>query len=480
MGLLADAVRPRGVKSTRVSVSEDGRYIVGPTLDSIGWAMPASWAGVLPETALNFITVYQCVRVLSHTFAQLPLMVYRRLANGGKERADDNEWYYPLHVAPNPEMTAFAWRRLMMVHVATWGNHYAEKAVDGLGRPQLWPLRPDRMLVERRAGLKTFIYQHPTRGEIEMDPETVFHVQGLSNDGTIGRSPISDLRRTIRLGRTAEDFGDAVFRNGARPAIVMKHPKTLSNEAIGRLGAQMDSLRGSGNAGRTVILEEGLDFSEIGFPPEDAQFMETRLFQKRELAGAYGIPPHLIGDLERATFSNIEQQSLELITVTMMPHLVNVEEEMSLQLLGTETDDVFAEFLVDGYLRGDVKSRNEAYAIRWQHGTLSANEWRIKENDNPVPDGDLYYVPVNYAPVVDPAEAPPEAPPEPALGLTEPPVPPDAGTNDQAPPVGTATLTRVKSVAVRCPKCNRLLAETATPPYRIVCRCKGVAEASAA
>jgi len=478
MSLLADAVRPRG-KTTRVTVSDDGRYVVGPTLDSIGFAMPDRWAGVTHETALNFITVYQCVRVLSHTFAQLPLMVYNRTSDGGKKRADDNEWYYPLHVAPNPEMTAFSWRRLMMVHLATWGNHFAEKTTDRLGRPQLWPIRPDRILVGRENGRRVYDYLHPTEGTQRLRDGTVFHVQGLSNDGTTGRSPISDLRRTIRLGRTAEDFGDAVFRNGARPAVVMKHPKTLSDAAIGRLGAQMDGLRGSGNAGRTVILEEGLDFAEIGFPPEDAQFMETRLFQKRELAGAYGIPPHLIGDLERATFSNIEQQSLELIQVTMMPWLVNVEEELSLQVLGTEDDSVFAEFLVDGYLRGDAKSRNEAYAIRWQHGNLSPNEWRIKENDNPVEGGDVYYVPVNYAPVVDPAEEVVDQAADAGVDQPEITGEPEALVDDQAEDGQRATLVRVKSVSVRCPKCNRLLAETATPPYRIVCRCKGVAEAAA-
>lgn len=395
MSLLARAVAPRATK--RVTVSEDGTYAVGPTLDSIamatGWDLPSSYS------ALNFITIYQCVRVLSNTFAQLPLMLYRRLENGGKERATDHPLYDTLHLRPNPEMSSFAWRRLMMVHLATWGNAYSEIVTDGFGGTQLYPIRPDRMEVSREDGVKVFDYLDPRGGKKRFRRGSVFHVAGMSTDGLVGRSPLTDLRTTINLGKSAERHGESTFRNGARPAIVMKHPKTLSTDAITRLAGQMDAMRGAGNAGKTVLLEEGLDFAEIGIPNKDAQFMETRLFQKRELAGAYGIQLHKIGDLERATFSNIEHQSLEFITDTMMPHFVNVEQEISIQLVGEEPD-IFAEFLVDGYLRGDAKSRNEAYAIRWQHGNLSPNEWRIKENDNPVDGGDTFYVPVNYKPTI--------------------------------------------------------------------------------
>jgi len=183
--------------------------------------------------------------------------------------------------------------------------------------------------------------------------------------------------------------------------------------------------------------------------------METRLFQKRELAGAYGIQLHKIGDLERATFSNIEHQSLEFIQDTMMPWFVLTEQELAAQLI--DDDEYFAEFLVDGYLRGDAKTRNEAYAIRWQHGTLNADEWRAKENENPIEDGSgqAYYVPVNYMPAETPAA------PEPA------------------PPVsGEPALAVVKSAAVRCEK-GHLLAELATPPYRFTCRlCKVTVEAA--
>ena len=468
--MLARAVAPRpSVKATRVSVSEDGRYAVGPSLDSISPYVP--WlAGVTADTALNLITIYQCVRVLSNTFAQLPLMLYRRRADGGKERAVDHPLYRTLHLSPNPDLTSFAWRRMLMTHIATWGDHFVEKIPDQAGRTLLYPVRPDRVEVTRKDGRKHYWYLSPEGGRKEFPEGRLIQISGLSTDGLRGRSPINDLRSTIRLAKTAETFGDSFFRNGARPATVLKHPETLSTDAIRRLREQMDELRGSGNAGKTVVLEEGLDFSEVGIPPDDAQFMETRLFQKRELAGAYGIPPHMIGDLERATFSNIEHQSLELITVTMMPYFVNVEQELSVQLI--DDDDYFVEFLVDGYLRGDAKTRNQAYAIRWQHGSLNANEWRIKENDNPVDGGDTYYVPVNYQPAVATA------------ALDQPESTDDDETEEAdesfAPRVGAPVLRRVKSVEVRCPN-GHLLAESATAPYRIKCnrgRCDTVAEAS--
>lgn len=440
------------VKATRVSVSEDGTYAVGPTLDSIAAWLPGY--GISPEAALNMITVYQCVRLVSNTCAQLPFLLYRRLPKGGKDRATDHPLYRTLHLQPNPDLSSFAWRRLMMVHLMTWGNAYAEIVEGGLGTRYLYPVRPDRMEVTREDGIKVFDYLDPRGGKVRMKAGTVFHVTGLSTDGLVGRSPITDLRSTIRLARTAEQFGDSFFRNGARPATVLKHPKTLSDPAVARLAAQMEGLRGSGNAGKTVVLEEGMDFDEVGIPPEDAQFMQTRLFQKRELAGAYGIPPHKIADLERATFSNIEEQNLDYIIDCMGPYFANIEQEITIQLLGGE-EEFFAEFLVDGYLRGDTEKRNKAYAIRWQHGTLSADEWRAKENENPLPDGlgEDYYVAVNYQAVSE------DVAPRPSFRPLRPKAP---------------ELSVVKAMKqFDCPDCGKLINRLAAPGTVGYCpRCK--------
>ncbi len=468
MSLLARAIPARPTKAIDQEAQAQGlatHYI--PIENLQRW----TGLGVAPETALNIITVYQCVRVLAETFAQLPLMVYRRLPNGGKERATDHPLYQTLHSQPNPDMTSFVWRELLMTHLATWGNAYCEKVTDPFGRLQLWPIRPDRIEPHYDSqGRKVYDYLSPLGARTTLKPGSVFHIQGMSSNGLVGFSPITVMRNAIRLYRTAEQFGTSFFDNNARPATVLSHPKLLSENAIKRLAGQMDELRGSRNAGKTVILEEGLQLTEVGIPPEDAQFMETRLFQKREIAGAYRIQPHKVGDLERATFSNIEHQSLEFIQDTMMPWFVRTEQEINVQLVDEE--DVFAEFLVDGYLRGDAKTRNEAYALRWQHGNLNADEWRIKENENPIPDGSgsLYYVPVNYQPAISPQEEP-VAEPEPEADMTP----------EGMPPEGMPPLVAVKSAAAfRCPDCNAKLAENEVVGMRVRCgRCKVIREVAA-
>lgn len=400
MSMLARATR--GMKAADI---ESIRYV--PLENHQTWT---EWAAPVER---NYIAVYQCVRVLSNTFAQLPLKLYRRRPGGGKDEARDHPLFRVLHLSPNPEMTSFVWRKIAMRHLATWGNHYSEIAEDAFGRPQLWPLSPDRMHVEWRGSRRVYIYTTAAGVRKEMRPGTVFHMQGQTTDGLTGSSPLADLRRTLSLAGSAERYGTAVFDNGARPGTVLTHPKTLSTPAQERLVSQMEALKGSSAANKTVLLEEGMTVTPIGFPPEDAQFLETRLTQHRLIYGAYGVPPHKVADLERATFSNIEHQALEYIQDGALPWLVNAEQEIAVQLIAE--DDVFAEFSVDGYLRGDAKSRAEALAIRLQHGTLTQDEWRALENENPLPDGtgSRTWMAVNYAPVMpdapDPMAGPMEA-----------------------------------------------------------------------
>jgi HK97 family phage portal protein len=425
--------------------------------------------GISAEMALNIITVYQCVRVLAETFAQLPLVIYRRRPDGGADRATDHELYPVLHDKPNPDMTSFVWRELLLSHLATWGDGYNEIYITDSGRTELWPIRPDRVEVRWGSnGQKDYYYLNPLGAKSLFKPGTIFHVQGMSSDGLHGFSPITVMRKAIALYQSAEQYGTGVFDNNARPATVLTHPGSMSEPAIRRLASQMEELRGSRNAGKTVVLEEGLTLTEVGFPPEDAQFMQTRLFQKREIAAAYRIPPHKVGDLERATFSNIEQQSLEFVQDTMMPWFVRVEQEINTTLI--DDPDYYCEFLVDGLLRADAVARSTAFATRWQHGTLSGDEWRAKENENPIPDGlgKQYYVPVNYAPI------------NPVVG-EQVVAPATVRETVQAPiqPGEPPQLTAVKSANLRCATCDSLLAEVATAPYRLTCRkCKTVAEAA--
>lgn len=455
MSYLARAARPmKGVDQAQLAsesaIGQQGHYI--PLEELQRW----TGMGISAQTALNYIAVYQCVRVLSSFFSQLPLKLYRHRAGGGKDEATDHPLYRTLHLQPNPSLTSVNWRKITMRDLATWGNHFDEMVPDSFGRLHLFPIRPEKVEVRWAADgiTKEFWYLGGLFGKRMFVPGSVFHMQGQTTNGLVGSSPIADLRTTLSLARSAERYGTSLFDNNARPAVVLSHPKTLSEGAITRLTGQMDELRGAGNAGKTVILEEDLKVTPIGFPPEDAEFLATRLTQHRLIYGAYGIPPHKVGDLERATFSNIEHQAIEFVQDGGVPWLVNAEQEYQIQLI--EEDDVFAEFLVDGYLRGDAKSRAEALQIRRQNGTLSADEWRELENENPIPDGlgGSYWMPVNMAPVT-PAGA-------------------EVAADEQAG--GT------KSVAaeVRCPSCNKLLIEMATPPYRATCpRCKAVTESSA-
>lgn len=464
-------IAPRAIKSgfDQAVMATEGQYgssTYMPLYNLQQW----TGMGVSPETALNIITVYQCVRLLSKTFATMPLHLYRRLEGGGRERAIDHPLYRTFHLQPNPDMTSHVWRELMLSHILTWGNAYNERVINGFGELELWPLRPDRMDVKWGPdGRKEYTYVSPSGQRTVLPPEKVFHVPGMSSNGLVGFSPITLMRSTLSLMKTAEDFGESTFRNGARPATVLTHPKTLTTPAIERLAGQMDGMRGSGNAGKTVILEEGLTVKEIGFPPEDAQFMQTRLFQKREIVAGFGIPLHKVGDLEHATFTNIVEQNQDFISDGMMEHFDRFEQESEVQLTSDEPE-IFAEFDVDGYLRGDPEKRANAFAVRWQHGNLNADDWRAKENENPLPDGlgKVYYVPVNYAAVNPPAGQEPMAPATVRETIQAP-----APVAPTAPP----QLVAVKSAEFRCPECNAKLAENTVTGMQVRCgRCKTVRE----
>ena len=435
-----------------------------------------TWTGEMvagDDSALAIVTFYACVRVLAESVASVPLILYRRLPNGGKERATDHELYPVLHDAPNPEMTSFVWRETLVGHLATWGNSYNEIVEDGFGGMQLWPLRPDRIQARWGPGdTKVFDYLSTIgRRTTQLADGTIFHIPGLSSNGLVGLSPISLHREALGLYQALQDFGASTMRNMARPAVVMTHPKTLSKGAIERLATQMDDLRGSGNAGKTIVMEEGLTIKEIGVPPEDAQYIQSRDFQAREVARMFRMPPHMIGDLERATFTNIEHQSIDFVVYTLMPWLVRIEQEIKSQLL-FDQDEYFVEFLVDGLLRGDAVTRAQALQIQRQNGVINGDEWRAIENRNPIEDGSgkAFWMPVNFqAAVTDQVDPGQSA--DPAIDTGQPSI-------DAMP---MPALTVVKSAAVRCSKCNRLLAEQASPPYRITCsRCKTVTEAQPA
>lgn len=359
---------------------------------------------VTPDTAMRSMAVFASVRILAETTASLPLITYQR--NGSaKERAQNHPLYSVLHDIANEEMTAFMLRETLMGHLVLRGNAFAEIERNRLGDVVgLWPLRPDKVRLDRgQDGKLVYVYELPEKfgsNQIGLPAERVFHIRGLSPNGLWGYNPIALARQAVGLSMATEQFGAAFFGNGARPGMVLKHPNKLSDDAHRRLQSSWeDRHQGLEKSHRVAILEEGMAVEQISIAPDDAQFLESRKFQVSEIARLFRIPPHMLADLEKATYSNVEHLGLEFVIYSLRPWLVRIEQEAHLRLLQpSERKQVFVEHLVDGLLRGDISSRYGAYAIGRQWGWLSTNDVREKENLNPVEDGDQYLVPLNMIP----------------------------------------------------------------------------------
>ncbi len=357
---------------------------------------------VTSETALTFSAVLGCVRVLSEGVAALPLITYERVGRG-KERAINHSLYSVLHDSPNNEMTSFQWRETSMAHCTLWGNCYSEIIADGAGRVrELWPLLPQQMTPKRTDAGLVYEYRDPMGGLIVYTADQIFHVPGLSMNGLVGMSMIGIAREAIGLGLTLNRHGTKLFANGARAGGVLESPGELSEPAYKRLKESFnEQYAGVENAGKTILLEAGTKFNNLTMPNDDAQFLQTRMFQIEEIARMFRVPPHMIGDLEHATFSNIEQQSLDFVIYSLTPWLVRWEQAVSHKLLlSQERARYFSEFLTAALLRGDTMSRYTAYSSAISSGWITRNEVREIENLNPDnPSLDQYLFPLNMAPV---------------------------------------------------------------------------------
>lgn len=352
----------------------------------------ASGVTVTEENAMSSTAVYAAQKVISETMASLPLFTYKRLEGAGKEKAHDHYLYTLLHDQPNEEMTSFTFRELMQHHILTWGNAYAEIEWTYGGEIRaLWPLNPAMTTVARNPSTKKLEYTTTTPdGETYvLKSHQVFHIPGLGN-GIVGKSPIRMHREAIGLGKATEEFGARFFGNGATPSGIVEYPGKLDDQAYDRFRKDVrESHTGLSKSHKLMILEEGLKYHQVGIPPEDAQFLETRKFQISEIARIYRVPPHKIADLERSTNNNIEHQSIEFVVDTITPWSVRWEQAIKMQLLTEKQRKVFfAEFMIDGLLRGDYKSRQEGLAIQRQNGVINADEWRSMENNNPIPTGE--------------------------------------------------------------------------------------------
>ncbi|MGI6452450.1 MAG: phage portal protein [Syntrophomonadaceae bacterium] len=350
----------------------------------------ASGKTVNERTAMQTTAVYACVRILAETIASLPLNVYRSTDNG-KEKAINHQLYYLLHDEPNPEMTSFVFRETLMSHLLLWGNAYAQIIRDGRGKVlALYPLLPDRMTVDRTTDGQLYYEYRRDSGYVILRPEDILHIPGLGFDGLVGYSPIAMAKNAIGMAIATEEYGGKFFANGASPGGVLEHPGVVKDPA--RIRESWNAVyQGSGNAHRVAVLEEGMKFQPIGIPPEQAQFLETRKFQTEEICRIFRVPPHLVANLDKATFSNIEHQSISFVVHTIRPWLVRLEQGMNKALLSpSEKGRYFVGFVVDGLLRGDYASRMQGYAIGIQNGFLSPNDVRTLENMNTIEHGDIY------------------------------------------------------------------------------------------
>lgn len=357
------------------------------------------------RTAMQTTAVYACVRILAEAVASLPLHVYEYQDDGGKKLVHDHPLYYLLHDEPNPEMTSFVFRETLMSHLLIWGNAYAQIIRDGAGRVLgLYPLLPDKMDVQRDdKGNIYYVYSRNSDenpmfkeyGNIRLKAEDVLHIPGLGFDGLIGYSPIAMAKNAVGMTLACEEYGASFFANGANPGGVLEHPGVLKDPS--KVRESWNSVyRGVSNAHKIAVLEEGMKYQQIGIPPEEAQFLETRKFQVNEIARLYRIPPHMVGDLDKSSFSNIEQQSLEFVKYTLDPWVIRWEQSLQRSLLlPGEKGKYFIKLNVDGLLRGDYQSRMNGYAVGRQNGWFSANDIREMENMNPIPDeegGNLYLI----------------------------------------------------------------------------------------
>ena len=401
MGIFSGLFRSRDKPQNRTAGSAY-TFFLGST---------TSGKAVTERSAMQMTAVYSCVRILAEAVAGLPLHLYRYKEDGGKEKAIDHPLYLLLHDEPNPEMSSFVFRETLMTHLLLWGNAYAQILRNGKGEiVALYPLMPNKMTVNRdEAGQLYYTYRKsmeevPKSKDflVTLHPSDVLHIPGLGFDGLVGYSPIAMAKNAIGLAIATEEYGSKFFANGAQPSGVLEHPGTIKDPQRVR-DSWMSQFGGSSNANKIAVLEEGLKYTPISISPEQAQFLETRKFQINEIARIFRVPPHMVGDLEKSSFSNIEQQSLEFVKYTLDPWVVRWEQSIQRRLLTPEEKNVyFVKFNVEGLLRGDYQSRMSGYATARQNGWMSANDIRELENLDRIPaeeGGDLYLVNGNMLPL---------------------------------------------------------------------------------
>ena len=355
---------------------------------------------VSADGALQLSAVFACVRIIASQFASLPFTLYRNRPDGGKDRVTDHPIYRLLARKPNPYQNAFEWREMMAGHLALRGNAYNQIVADARGNiTALMPLHPDRVqILLQTNGDYGYRYTQPNGSIITYSRGEIWHLRGLSSDGVIGLSPIALARNALGGAMAAQDYGARFFANDATPTGGwIEYPGSFKDkQAREQFRESLQEAQSGINHGKLAVFEFGMKYHQISVTPEDAQFLETRRFHVTDIARWFGVPPHKIGDLDRATNNNIEQQALEFVQETMGPMAERWEASIEAELL-FDDEDLEAEFQFSQLMRGDSQSRATFYNMGIQSGWLTRNEARIAENLNPLPGLDAPLRPLNMA-----------------------------------------------------------------------------------
>lgn len=401
MGILARIEQRATIEDPSVPLSSASAML----MDAWGGTKTEAGVAVTPQKSLALPAAWSCINNIAGAVGSSACHVYERLEPRGKRRAAEHELYWRLHDAPNDQIDSLIFFETLTAHLLTWGNAYSEIEFDGAGRIiGLWPLLPDRTRAERRDGKKVYVTRVRERKdgaekEVTLPAQKVLHVAGLGFDGLRGYSPIGVLKQSLSIGMAAEQFAAKFYGSGLNPGTVLMHPQRLSDEAQARIRATMEEQSGLSRAMRVLVLEEGLKLEKLGIPPDEAQFLESRLFQVRDIGRIYNMPPYLLGDAEKgASYASIEAQGIDYVRHTLRRWFVRWERAMNLQLVGDRR--YFVEFLIDALLRGDLPSRMAAYATGRQWGLYSYNHVAEIENwdPDPTPYGDMKLVPLNMVP----------------------------------------------------------------------------------
>jgi len=373
-----------------------------PAAGVLGWfgGQPTvSGVNVTESTALTFSAVWCATRVIAETLSCLPCVLYRKLPDGGRERADDDPRYWLMHDEPHPVINANTFFESLTAQVVLGGNCYGHLIYSGGGEvDRIDPILPEK--VHPHVVGNTIEYQVDD-AQLVIPSEDMLHVIGPSSDGLLGMSVVAKARESLGSAIAAEQMAAGQFGNSAMPTGALVVPGRMDRDKRDMLRREWEEIhRGAAKSGRVGVLHGGMDFKPFSMSNEDAQFLESRHFSIRDVARWFRVPPHMIGDLQDSSVrANIEQQAIEFIVYTMRPWLIRWEQALNRKLLTREErQTLYFEFLLDSLLRGDIAARYSAYSVARQWGWLSVNEIRKFENLNQVGGGDTYLQPVNMAP----------------------------------------------------------------------------------